>query len=347
MLKKLLIVLILTIFSLFGYQHQEVSAALISTKQEIDIGKGVAEKLEKQYGLVRDPILQERVDRIGQSIVQVCERKDIKYSFKVLDSKEINALAVPGGYIYLFRGLVEAMPTDEELAGVLAHEVTHVVKRHSIRQMEKQLLINLVLIVALRNSDAAALGMIAQELVMSSYSRGDESQSDEFGFKYSNAAGYNPYGMLVTMEKLDDVPNKPDYGLFSSHPDGEDRIKAQEKVIAKLGITQKIVSENKDKASVIDGTWRFNVDRGVGATKALYRAQLLAGAMYLASKSDKQLDSNKFISLSYNNRVDIYYDDIYFYTIYPGDVTQELGGSLNSTANNYIMLFRDWAKSKG
>lgn len=345
-MKKILIILMIALFSIFGAQHQEAQAALISTKQEIDIGKGVAEKLEKQYGLVRDPILQDRVNKIGQSIVAVSDRKDIQYSFKVLDSKEVNALAVPGGFVYLFKGLVDAMPTDEELAGVLAHEVTHVVKRHSIYQMEKQLLLNIVLMVALRNSDAAALGVLAQNAILSGYSRSDERQADEFGFKYSTAAGYNPYGMLVTMEKLNDIPNKPNYGLFSSHPEGEDRIKAQEKAIAKLGITQKIVSSSSDKASVVDGSWQFNADRNVGATKALYRAQLLAGAMHLATKRDKVPDPNKFISLSYNNSVDIYYDDIYFYTIYPEDVTAALGGTLNATANNYILLFRQWAASK-
>lgn len=345
-MKKLLIALMIAIISIFGVQSQQAEAALISTKQEIEIGKGVAADLEKKYGLVRDPLLQERVNALGQSIVAVSDRKDITYSFKVLDSKEVNALAVPGGYIYLFKGLVDAMPTDEELAGVLAHEVTHVVKRHSIYQMEKQLLLNIVLMVALRNSDAAALGVIAQNAIMSGYSRSDEKQADEFGFKYSTAAGYNPYGMLVTMEKLNDIPNKPNYGLFSSHPEGEDRIKAQEKAIAKLGITQKIVSTDSNQASVIDGSWQFNVGRSVGTTKALYRAQLLAGAMYSATKRDKIPDPNKFISLSYNNRVDIYYDDIYFYTIYPEDVTQALGGTLNSTANNYILLFRQWAAGK-
>lgn len=338
--------MMLAVFALIGFQQPTAQAALISTKQEIDIGKSVAEKLEKQYGLVRDPILQERVDRLGQSIVAVSDRKDIKYSFKVLDSKEVNALAVPGGYVYLFRGLVDAMPTDEELAGVLAHEVTHVVKRHSIHQMEKQLLLNIVLMVALRNSDAAALGMMAQSAIMSGYSRGDERQADEFGFRYSVAAGYNPYGMLVTMEKLNDIPNKPNYGLFSSHPDGEDRIKAQEKAIAKLGITQKIISTSKDQASVVDGNWQLNVGRSVSTTKALYRAQLLTGAMSLATKRDKIPDANKFISLSYKNSVDIYYDDIYFYTIYPEDVTHDLGGTINATANNYILLFRQWAESK-
>ena len=346
MFTKWLAALCIALFATFGIRFSEAEAGLISTKQEIEIGKGVADKLEAQYGLVRDTMLQERVDRIGQSIVAVSDRKDIKYSFKVLNSKEINALAVPGGYIYLFKGLVDAMPTDEEIAGVLAHEVTHVVKRHSIRQMEKQLLLNIVLLIALRNSDAAALGVMAQNIIMSSYSRSDENQADTFGFKYSTAAGYNPYGMLVTMEKLNDIPNKPNYGLFSSHPEGEDRIKNQEKAIAKLGITQKVVSEGPGKASVIDGDWRFNVGRDVSATKALYRAQLLAGALHLALQRDKIPDQNKFISLSYNNSVDIYYDDIYFYTIYPEDVTQALGGTLNSTANNYILLFRQWAATK-
>ena len=85
-------------------------ALLIGTKQEIEIGKGVANDLEKKYGLVNDPALQARVARLGASIVAVSDRKDLPYTFKVLNSKEVNALAVPGGYIYLFKGLIDYMP---------------------------------------------------------------------------------------------------------------------------------------------------------------------------------------------------------------------------------------------
>ena len=112
------------------------SAGLISTKEEISIGRDVGKQLEEKYGLVDDPELQARVTRIGMSMVAVSDRRDMPYSFKVLNSKEINAMAAPGGFIYIFKGLIDLMPSDDDLAGVIGHDIGHVVKKHSVRQME-------------------------------------------------------------------------------------------------------------------------------------------------------------------------------------------------------------------
>lgn len=105
-----------------------VQAGLISQEQEIEMGHETAMALEAKYGLSQNPYLQERVDRIGQRLAAVSGRNDIKYSFKVLNCNEVNALACPGGFIYVYKGLLDYMPTDTELAGVLGHEVGHVAK---------------------------------------------------------------------------------------------------------------------------------------------------------------------------------------------------------------------------
>ena len=112
-------------------------AGLISKEQEIEMGRQTAMQLEAKYGVVQDYALQERVNRIGQSLVKVSERQDLEYSFKVLNSDEVNALACPGGFIYVFKGLIDYMPSDAELAGVLGHEITHVVKKHTVHQIGK------------------------------------------------------------------------------------------------------------------------------------------------------------------------------------------------------------------
>lgn len=106
------------------------------------MGRETAMALEAQYGVVQDYELQERVNRIGQSLVAVSDRQDLEYTFKVLNCDEVNALACPGGFVYVFKGLIDYMPSDSELAGVLGHEVSHIVEKHTVHQIEKQLLNN-------------------------------------------------------------------------------------------------------------------------------------------------------------------------------------------------------------
>ena len=112
------------------------------------MGRETAMALEAQYGVVQDYELQERVNRIGQSLVAVSDRQDLEYTFKVLNCDEVNALACPGGFVYVFKGLIDYMPSDSELAGVLGHEVSHIVEKHTVHQIEKQLLTTLLLAVA-------------------------------------------------------------------------------------------------------------------------------------------------------------------------------------------------------
>ena len=109
----------------------------LSEKDEIELGRHAAGEIEKDIRLVEAPAIVKYVDRIGQSLVQKSTRKEIAYTFKVIDSPEINAFALPGGYIYINRGLIEAAETEDELAGVLAHEIGHVVARHGANQASR------------------------------------------------------------------------------------------------------------------------------------------------------------------------------------------------------------------
>lgn len=110
-------------------------AAMISQKQEVEMGQQVARKLENQYGLVQDDEIQDRVDRIGKKLLQHGTRPDLAYSFKVLNTPDVNALACPGGFIYVYKGLLDYMTSDDELAAVLGHEIGHIEKRHTVHQM--------------------------------------------------------------------------------------------------------------------------------------------------------------------------------------------------------------------
>ena len=110
---------------------------------------------------MQDYELQERVNRIGQSLVAVSDRQDLEYTFKVLNCDEVNALVCPGGFVYVFKGLIDYMPSDSELAGVLGHEVSHIVEKHTVHQIEKQLLTTLLLAVATKGEQVTAAPMNA------------------------------------------------------------------------------------------------------------------------------------------------------------------------------------------
>lgn len=191
------------------------------------MGQQTAKQLEAQYGVSQDAALQERVNRIGQRLAKVCGRDDITFSFKVLNNNEVNALACPGGFVYVYKGLIDYMPTDMELAGVLGHEVGHVAKKHTVNAIEKQMWTSLILIAATRGQ-GMGLVQAAQQALFAGYSRTDERGADKEGVKNSIAAGYNPYSMLITVWKLDDLSKQgggAKYGLFSSHPEPEERVK--------------------------------------------------------------------------------------------------------------------------
>lgn len=107
-----------------------------STEKEVQMGQSMAREVDKKYKPVDDPLVQKRVEDIGKKIVSVCDRKDIDYHFKVLDDKEVNAVSLPGGFIYVFKGLIDKVDNDDELACILSHEVAHVVARHSIKKLQ-------------------------------------------------------------------------------------------------------------------------------------------------------------------------------------------------------------------
>ena len=325
------------------YGLPQAEAAIISTKEEISIGKNVAKELEKKYGLVEDQELQNRVDRIGQSLAAVSERRDLQYSFKVLNSKEVNALAAPGGFIYVFKGLVDHMPSDEELAGVLSHEVGHVVKRHTVRQIEKSLLAQ-VLFGVLFGDRGVMLQNLAFNAIMSGYSRDDEREADQVGFNQALQAGYNPYSMAMTLSKLDDLDRKGNAGLFSTHPEPDARAKRVMGYIESIGVKPSIVIDEKS-AQVVDGTWQLPAYAAdAEGYKPKYRAYFAAGALYQAAKQPNFRCDN-FIVLSDEGKATIYYDDLKITVLTQQDAALS-NTTLAELTDQYILKLREWAAPK-
>ena len=347
--------IVFTMLCLFGVTvsfQPPAEAGMISEKQEVEMGKSVAQRIEARYGVLNDPLITDRVSRIGQSLVDVCGRKNLTYTFKVLNTEDVNALACPGGYIYVFKGLLDYMPSDAELAGVLGHEIGHVVKRHTVHQLEKNMWTQLAAILAgaaTGNGDVLAMGMVVGDALAAGYSRADESAADREGFSYTVKAGYSPYAMLVTMHKLQELAaeyGNPGWGIFDSHPDPEQRIRNMYKLMEPLKIKPSPVTDMDGTASVqevfgADGElWDFRIAAAAGGNKPAYRAELLAGALYQVRQKGK-IEPSHFIVFESSDKAEIYYEDIQIYTVYRQDAAGFSG--IGACAADCVERLRTWA----
>ena len=339
-LYKLFLAFVVACCCFVGLQPAE--AGMISLEDEIKMGRETAQSLEAKYGLSQDYYLNERVDRIGQRLAAVCGRNEITYSFKVLNSNEVNALACPGGFIYVFKGLMDYMPSDTELAGVLGHEVGHVAKKHTVHSIEKQLWTSLILLAATRGQ---GLGLVqaAQQALFAGYSRTDERGADKEGVNNTIKAGFNPYAMLITVQKLDDLSKQgggAKYGLFSSHPEPEERVKRVMKQLKAYDIHPDVTVADDNHATVTEGNWRFDINQSIGNTKAKYSAYMLAGGLWNVRQRGK-VNPNYFVVYDNGGYAHIYYDDIQVLTLY----TQDAGawGSAGAYASACVDMLRDWA----
>ncbi len=207
--------------------------ALISNSQEIAIGQESHPEILAEYGSVENPALQEYFSRIGHEIAKLSHRPDLPWTFTVLDSPVVNAFAVPGGYIYLTRGILAYMNNEAELAGVLGHEIGHVTARHSVTQISQQQLFGLGLglgsIFSSRFRQLSSLAETGLGILMLKYSRDHERQSDQLGIQYMTQVEYDPSQMsrfFEVFEGLREEQGKAIPNWLSSHPAPPDRIQA-------------------------------------------------------------------------------------------------------------------------
>ncbi len=244
---------------------------LVSESQEIQMGRDSDPQVVAAYGLVDDPQLQEYVSDIGQRMARISERPDLPWSFKVVDESVVNAFALPGGFIYVTRGILAHFNNEAELAGVLGHEIGHVTARHSASQMSRQQLQQVALVGGMIASErfreyggVAAAGL---QLMNLSYSRDDELQSDRLGVRYMSQTGYDVdeligvFEMLATVSGSAEGARAPEWQLTHPYPENrEDQIRNE---IVTTGVSREGTVGRDRYLDMIDGlVWGPNPRNG-------------------------------------------------------------------------------------
>ena len=212
-----------------------------SIEKEIRLGKGYSEQIESGMKLVQDPVVTEYVNRIGQNLVRNSDAK-VPFTIKVVDSDEINAFALPGGFFYVNSGLILAADEEAELAGVMAHEIAHVAARHATRQMTRAEIANIATIPLIFMGGGLGYALqgaasLALPMTFLKFSRGFEAEADYLGLQYMYATGYDPQAFIAFFEKVQAKEKKKPGSIakaFSTHPQTPDRISESQKEIARI-----------------------------------------------------------------------------------------------------------------
>jgi len=226
--------------------------SLVSEGQEIEMGQQAMAEVDATMGLYDDPELQAYVDSVGQALAGVAERPELPWTFKIVDDPVINAFALPGGPVYLARGIMAHFNSEAEMASVLGHEIGHITARHSVEQITRAQLMQIglvastVLVPELRPFGDALGGGLG--MLFLKFGRDDESQSDELGFRYMMRLGYDPQGavdMFRILERQRDTSGGSIPEWQSTHPDPGNRVLAAEQRVASSQVDGGIVRRDE------------------------------------------------------------------------------------------------------
>ncbi|MEO7042642.1 MAG: M48 family metallopeptidase [Gemmatimonadaceae bacterium] len=222
-----------------------LNACAVSTQQEVQMGQQEAQQISTQLPLLQDATVNNYVNQLGNRIAKLTSRGDLDWHFAVVNTDVVNAFALPGGYVYVNRGVLEHTSNMSELAGVMGHEIEHVVLRHSVKQMEQQQGANVGLSIACAltnvcNSQVTQTVVnVGATAVFAKFSREDEVQADEGGFQNVVRAGINPTGMLTFFQKL--LAEEQAAGgtgntasWFADHPGTQDRIADIQRMLSQM-----------------------------------------------------------------------------------------------------------------
>ena len=237
--------------------------SLVSEQQEIQLGRQGSQAVAQQIGLYPDPELQEYVSRIGKAMAAESERPDLPWTFGVVDDPSVNAFALPGGFIYLTRGIMTHFNNEAELAAVLGHEIGHVTAKHSVQQISRQQLasiglgLGMIFVPELRNyGDLAQTGL---GLLFLKHGRDAERQADDLGLRYMVAENYDPLQMPAVFRTLERVSQAQGQGRLpgwlSTHPAPSARAeRISDEVAAAASANAPRVVDRREYLARIDGT---------------------------------------------------------------------------------------------
>ena len=254
----------------------------ISQKTEIEIGRKAKEQIVKEYGTYKDLDWQVYLDEVGQRVAKQSDRPDLQYDFTIIDTDILNAFAVPGGFVFVTRGLLAECKDEAELAIVLGHEITHIAAWHGLEMLQKAGLLGTL--TALGAIGGAALGAgeaaialaqaasIYENLYLLGYGRGNELQADQYGVVYAARAGYDPEAMLTFFQRLDVIEKEEMAGqhispYWQDHPPTQERLKRSTKWIAQVEQQEKQPSLNYNRDKYLSMVARLphgeSAERGV------------------------------------------------------------------------------------
>lgn len=204
------------------------SAALISTEDEIEIGRQAAAEIEGEFGVVNDPVLNQYVSNIGLRVAAVSERRELPWTFRILNESDVNAISLPGGFIYVTRGMLSFLRSKDELAFVLSHEIGHVAKRHHVQIIERNFFSSIVVSLLFgRDATTAQIANFARFMMTRGFSREAEFEADRVGVLYAHRARFHAAAGLGFMERLRAAEGRDPSSfevLFRTHPALADRI---------------------------------------------------------------------------------------------------------------------------
>lgn len=321
-LSRLLLTLCIAISMMASVHAYAASIDAELGENEAKMGDEAAAEIAKEYKLSDNAADLKRVRDIGNKIAAIANKKEIaavyglskitpfNFEFNIIEDKDINAFCVPGGRIYVYRGLLDFVESDDELAGVIAHEIVHASHHHMVFLIKKQASLQNTMAIALlatmlagaRSTDInnIVLGVqVFQIARLNGYGMQAERDSDNGAITYAHDAGYNPVGLLTFLERLARRPELIDYGIYRSHPLDADRVNATKNIITKMGLPiNRRATTKAIKAEVrIENANGFETAVVVVQDKIIYRPAPGGGkssaerANEIAGKINEKLDS--------------------------------------------------------
>ncbi len=248
---------IIILFALFISLNQASFAGIfsITEKQEIKVGQDASKQVDKTNPILKDDEINDYISNLGEKLVGYSDRENLKYRFKIINTKDINAFALPGGYVYIYRGLIESADNESELVGVIAHEIGHIDRRHSVKQIEKAKKAQTGFLVAGIAMSIAGFGgtntvLNGAELVTQGvflkFSRDMEREADQTATELMYSAGWDPKGMVTFFEKLAKKGNSA-ITFLSTHPSPQERKENVDNLIDELVDGKKKLKKDSDE----------------------------------------------------------------------------------------------------